>query len=133
MEQEQNNQESAVSANQSTNSQTATLTMDQLLANAQSPKLKAIGAWLICLRKPALSMQYSLQKRHVPDLDTDSGGQQASSTPTANTNQAGKNSDVMGLNGDFTIRYFDLAMGLLGLSMLACFIKGCACIKRSLL
>ena len=112
-------------------SQAESPSFDQLLSQSHSPALTSMGAWLKCLRKPALSVQYSLQKRHVSDLDAEGDNQNqhrnASSAPS------GQNSDVMGLDGDFTIRYFDLAMGILGLSMLACLIKGCACIKRIML
>lgn len=118
---------------------------------AQSPKLCPLSGWLTCLRKPALSMQYSLQKRHVPDLDADAGCQgqadnaqssgggqtgqtkpRAQSQPASPSAQKGKNSDTMGLTGGFTIRYFDLAMGVLGLTLLGCMMKGCMCLKRHL-
>ena len=50
-------------------------TMEQLMQG--SPALSPLCGWLKCLRKPALSMQYSIQKRHIPDLDTEDSGQKA--------------------------------------------------------
>ena len=106
---------------------------------AQSPKLCPLSGWLTCLRRPALSMQYSLQKRHVPDLDADTGsrnptasapGKGSGSSPSPAAGKPGQNSDTMDVTGGFTIRYFDFAMGVLGLSLLACILKGCSCLKR---
>lgn len=114
-----------VSQNQAASVESSTSaapTMDQLMA--RSPLLAPLGNWLKCLRKPALSLEYSFQKRHVPDLDTDTGKQEDSSS------KLGHNSDVMGLNGGFTIRYFDFAMGILGLTILSCVTRGCTCIRR---
>ena len=114
-----------VSQNQAASGESSTSaapTMDQLMA--RSPLLAPLGNWLKCLRKPALSLEYSFQKRHVPDLDTDTGKQEDSSS------KPGHNSDVMGLNGGFTIRYFDFAMGILGLTILSCVTRGGTCIRR---
>ena len=101
-------------------------TFERLMA--ESPTLSPFCGWLKCLRKPALSMEYSIQKRHVPDLDTDSGTS-GQSAPKA---QKGQNSDTMGLSGSFTIRYFDFALGVLGLAIAGCFMKGCGCLKRKM-
>jgi hypothetical protein len=100
-------------------------TMDQLMA--QSPKLSPFCGWIKCLRSPALSMQYSIQKRHVPDLNADTA-QQTSGTSSA----AGQNSDTMDVTGGFTIRYFDFALGVLGLMMAGCLLKGCCFLKKKM-
>ncbi len=102
-------------------------TMEQLMQ--KSPKLSPLCGWIKCLRAPALSMRYSIQKRHVPDLDTHTGGQGQSPSPTA---QQGKNSDTMDMTGGFTIRYFDFALGVLGLMVAGCLWKGCCRLKKKL-
>ncbi len=114
---------------------------DQLMA--QSPTLSPFCGWLKCIRKPALSMQYSIQKRHVPDLDAEvccqgksgnaQNGTNAQNKPSGQGSPSahkGQNSDTMGLTGGFTIRYFDLALGALGLMVLGCVMKGCCCLKK---
>ena len=37
----------------------------------QLPMPRACKDWLVCLRKPAISLQYSINKRHIPDLDNE--------------------------------------------------------------
>ena len=110
---------------------------DQLMA--ASPTLSPLASGLKCLRKPAISVEYSLQKRHVPDLDKDNkkGGHTASGTQnttsgSAESAQSGKNSDVMDVTGSFTIRYFDFALGILGMAIASCMAKGCGCLKRKM-
>ena len=102
---------------------------DQLME--QSPMLSPLAGWLKCLRKPAISMEYSIQKRHVPDLDTDSGqSAKNGQKPSASTQPKGTNSDTMGVSGSFTIRYFDFALGVVGLAIAGCIMKGCRCVKK---
>ena len=119
-------------------------TMEQLMQ--KSPALSPLCGWLKCLRKPALSMQYSIQKRHIPDLDTDTGGQSsgnnspsAQNPPSAQGGQSpspsakkGQNSDTMSLSGGFTIRYFDFALGILGLMVAGILVKGGCRLKKKL-
>lgn len=100
-------------------------TFDQLMQ--KSPTLSPFCGWLKCLRAPALSMQYSIRKRHIPDLDNDTGEQGQATSPSV---QKGKNSDIMDVTGDFTIRYFDLMAGAVGLLLLGCIWKGCCRLKR---
>ena len=106
-------------------------TMEQLMQ--KSPALSPLCGWLKCLRKPALSMQYSIQKRHVPDLDTDTGGQKATTKQEQSTPAAkGQTSDVMDVMGGFTIRYFDFALGILGLMVAGILVKGGCRLKKKL-
>ena len=114
--------ESAPSAPAST--ETKSPDFDRLMA--ASPKLAPLGGWLKCLRKPAISVEYNLTKRHIPDLDTDDGTNASANSPKTK----GKNSDTMGLNGHFTIRYFDFALGILGLAIAGCVSRGCCALKR---
>ena len=93
--------------------------MTDVLADSAVPPV--VCEWLTCLRRPALSMQYSVQKRHVPDLDNDTG-----------TTPSGMDSDDMNLRGGFTIRYFDLAAGALVLATAGCLIKLCCAVKRKM-
>lgn len=62
--------------------------------------------WLQRIRRPALSIQYALEKRHIPDPTED---------PTGQTAQKGANSDTLSVKGGFTIRYFDFAAGIVSL------------------
>ena len=138
MDQENQYQDSTAKADaQNTSTQatsetgTADQSFDQLME--QSPMLSPLAGWLKCLRKPAISMEYSIQKRHVPDLDTDGGqssknGQKPSASASAQPK--GTNSDTMGVSGSFTIRYFDFALGVVGLAIAGCIMKGCCCIKK---
>jgi hypothetical protein len=126
----------------------------------QLPLPRALKDWLICVRKPALSLRYRMEKRHIPDLDADPSGRKDSvatpekipaasetvSTPTADTAEApsappsadtatpgkGKNSDLMTVTGDLTIRYFDLAAGMLGLLLAGCLFRGCCWMRRQM-
>lgn len=132
---EQEKQKANTANEQNTNTQSSAAqsaatddeqTFDRLMA--ESPTLSPFCGWLKCLRKPALSMEYSIQKRHVPDLDTDSG-MSGQSAPKA---KKGQNSDTMGLSGSFTIRYFDFALGVLGIAIAGCLVKGCGCLKRKM-
>ena len=104
----------------------------QLLA--ASPTLSPLAGWLKCLRKPAISVEYSLRKRHVPDLDEDDPkSEENGSNPTNSRDKTcGRNSDVMGVQGSFTIRYFDFALGILGLAIVSCMTKGCQRLKRKM-
>ena len=133
---EQEKQKANTANEQNTNTQSSAAqsaetdgerTFDRLMA--ESPTLSPFCGWLKCLRKPALSMEYSLQKRHVPDLDADSGQTSSASTPCCS---CGQNSDTMGINGSFTIRYFDFALGIVGLAIAGCLVKGCCLLKRKM-
>lgn len=108
---------------------------DAMTVLKQTPVPPVLCDWLVCIRKPAISMQYSIQKRHIPDLDTD-GAQTPAASGNASGDSApqekGVNSDTMGVQGDFTIRYFDLAVGALAMVAVGCLIKTCCCLKRKL-
>lgn len=117
---------------------------DLMTVLRQSHVPAPVCGWLTCLRKPAISVQYSLQKRHIPDLDaaqsnTQSGAQNGAQKNTPNAAQSaaitpgGRNQDTMGVNGDLTIRYFDLLAGMLGLMALGCFLKCCCRLSRHML
>jgi hypothetical protein len=123
--------------NANTNTNESEQSLDQLMQG--SPMLSPLAGWLKCLRKPALSVEYSLQKRHVPDLDREggqnkkSGGNTSAGTASSDSpTPRGKNSDVMGVNGSFTIRYFDFALGIMGLAIAGFLTKGCCCLKRKM-
>lgn len=122
------------SATQKNTSAAGQANFDQLME--ASPMLSPFAGWLKCLRKPAISVEYNLKKRHVPDLDQDGGqskqsgqGNQSGSGKDSQ-GSCGKNSDVMGVSGSFTIRYFDFALGILGLAIVKCMTKGCRCLGR---
>ena len=94
---------------------------DMLSLMEQNQKTCGLGQWMKCLRKPALSMQYTVEKRHVPDMDDD---------PTGQTQVKGSNSDTVSVKGGFTIRYFDFAAGVFTLLMAGCVVKALCCVKR---
>ena len=100
---------------------TSTGADDMLCLMGQSQKTCALGQWMKCMRKPALSMQYTLEKKHVPDMDGDSAGQ----TPVK-----GANADTVSVTGGFTIRYFDLAAGAMLLLAAGCAVKAMCCVRR---
>ena len=128
---------------------------------AQLPLPKAFKDWMVCIRKPAISLQYSINKRHIPDLDaepqagatasenpasapapaadasaedTSAAGDSAADTAASATPPAtkGKNTDLMTLSGGLTIRYFDLGVGVLGLLLAGCLLRGGCRIGRML-
>ena len=94
---------------------------DMLKLMGENQKTCVLGQWMKCLRKPALSMQYTLEKRHIPDMDND---------PTGQTAGKGSNSDTMSVTGGFTIRYFDLAAGAMTLLLAGCMIKALCRVRR---
>ena len=94
---------------------------DMLKLMGENQKTCALGQWMKCLRKPALSMQYTLEKRHIPDMDND---------PTGQTAGKGSNSDTMSVTGGFTICYFDLAAGAMTLLLAGCMIKALCCMRK---
>lgn len=94
---------------------------DMLTLMEQSEKTCGLGQWMKCLRKPALSMQYTVDKRHIPDMDDD---------PTGQTQVKGSNSDTVSVKGGFTIRYFDFAAGAFTLLVAGCMIKALCCVKK---
>ena len=130
----------------------------------QLPLPRALKDWLICVRKPALSLRYRMEKRHVPDLDAEPavrGDSTATSAGQADTTTSadapaisrnapsdapeaadspsapqapvkGKNSDLMTVTGGFTIRYFDLAAGMLGMLLAGCLFRGCCWMKQQM-
>jgi hypothetical protein len=122
------NQASATDTETPANSQTDTATQaptngadDMLALMEQSEKTCGLGQWMKCLRKPALSMQYTVDKRHIPDMDDD---------PTGQTQVKGSNSDTVSVKGGFTIRYFDFAAGAFTLLVAGCVLKALCCVKK---
>ena len=87
----------------------------------ENQKTCGLGQWMKCLRKPALSMQYTVEKRHIPDMDDD---------PTGQMQVKGSNSDTMSVKGGFTIRYFDFAAGAFTLLLAGCVMKALCCVKK---
>lgn len=94
---------------------------DMLCLMEQEQQTCILGKWMKCMRKPALSMQYTLEKKHIPDMDDDPAGQ----TPVK-----GANADTVSVTGGFTIRYFDLAAGAMLLLVAGCMVKAMCCVKR---
>ena len=118
------NQNGTAAANSQTDTAAQTPTNgadDMLCLMEQSDRTCCLGQWMKCLRKPAISMQYTLEKRHIPDMDDD---------PTGQTRVKGSNSDTVSVKGGFTIRYFDLAAGAMTLLLAGCMIKALCCVRK---
>ena len=118
------NQNGTAAANSQTDTAAQTPTNgadDMLKLMGENQKTCGLGQWMKCLRKPALSMQYTLDKRHVPDMDDDTTGQM----PVKGSNQ-----DAVSVTGGFTIRYFDLAAGTLLLLIAGCMMKGLCRVRK---
>ena len=122
------NQANATDTETTANSQADTATQtptngadDMLKLMGENQKTCGLGQWMKCLRKPALSMQYTVDKRHIPDMDDD---------PTGQMQVKGSNSDTMSVQGGFTIRYFDFAAGAFTLLLAGCVMKALCCVKK---
>lgn len=112
-------------------------TAPQETAAPRLPLPEPLKAWLTDVRKPALSLQYRIDKRHVPDLNAEATTTQAvpqssADSTVASASPSGKNSDLMTVTGDFTIRYFDLCAGMLGLLLAGCLLRGCCRLTRAI-
>ena len=95
-----------------------------------------VCGWLSCLRKSGMSLTYSMQKRHIPDMDqpqsAQNGGQDGeknASSDKGNQQSAGA-SDTMTCSGSCSIRYFDLAVGAMLVLTVCGILKGCRCMRR---
>ena len=94
---------------------------DMLCLMGQNAHTCVLGKWMKCMRKPAVTMQYTLEKRHIPDMDGDPSGQ----TPVK-----GANADAVSVTGGCTIRYFDLAAGMMLLLLAGCVLKGLCRVRK---
>ena len=118
------NQNGTAAANSRTDTAAQTPTNgadDMLKLMGENQKTCGLGQWMKCLRKPALSMQYTVEKRHIPDMDDD---------PTGQTEVKGSNSDAVSVKGGFTIRYFDFAAGAFTLLVAGCMMKALCCVRK---
>ena len=125
-------------AGQSAGNNTATgTTPDMMTLLGQTSLPASTCGWISCLRKSGMSLTYSLQKRHIPDMDqarsaqggqSDQNGQNASSGQ-GNQQSAGT-SDTMTCSGSCSIRYFDLAVGAMLVLTVCGILKGCRCMRR---
>ena len=117
--------------NATTASMPSTGAEDMLRLMDQSQNTCTLGQWVKCMRKPALSFQYTLDKRHIPDMDSETADKNGGlGQNNASASIKGANSDVMTLKGGFSIRYFDLGAGLLTLLAAGCLIKTCYCLTK---
>lgn len=122
--------QAAEQAHGQTNGQTVGQTGEQA---TPGPDLTALLAgslprevcdWLGCLRTSGVSLSYSVEKRHIPDVDAEG---QRDAAPAH-----GQNRDTMTLGGELKVRYFDLALGIVGLLLAGCALKGLCRIGRHL-
>ena len=117
---------------------------DMMTLLGQTSLPASARGWLSCLRKSGMSLTYSLQKQHIPDMDqpqsAQSGGQnggqsqgnsQGNNTSSAQGNQQTTGaSDTMTCSGSCSVRYFDLAVGAILVMTVCGILKGCRCMKK---
>ena len=112
-----------------------------------------VCGWLSCLRKSGMSLTYSMQKRHIPDMDqpqsaqggqnggqnggqtggqTDgqSDGQAQNASSGQGNQQSAGTSDTVTCSGSCSVRYFDLAVGAMLVLTVCGMLKGLRCMKR---
>ncbi len=122
--------------------------MGELLRQSSVPS--GVCDWLSCLRKPGMTLSYSVEKRHVADMDApraEPRGGQMSCSDKGNTNQSGNPgksggtratgaADTMACSGTCAVRYFDLAVGgaliLAFCGVLKCCLGCCRCVKKKM-
>lgn len=126
------------------NNSAASAAPDMMTLLGQTSLPASARGWLSCLRKSGMSLTYSLQKRHIPDMDqpqsAQSGGQnsgqsqgnsQGNNTSSAQGNQQTTGaSDTMTCSGSCSVRYFDLAVGAILVMTVCGILKGCRCMKK---
>ncbi len=129
-------------------------TMAELLE--QSPVPSCVCNWIACMRKAGISLTYSLEKKHIADMNHPQASEPSSSDNSTDA-RAGSQSgaqhkpragaspnsavpqeantpvgsiDAMTVSGTCRIRYFDLALGALGILSACCLIKCCCHMKH---
>lgn len=118
---------------------------DMMTLLGQTSLPASARGWLSCLRKSGMSLTYSLQKQHIPNMDQaqsaqsggQTGGQNSGQSQGKNTSSAqGSNqqstgaSDTMTCSGSCSVRYFDLAVGAILVITVCGILRGCRCMKR---
>ena len=120
---------------------------DMMTLLGQSSLPASTCGWLSCLRKSGMSLTYSLQKQHIPNMDQpqpaqsgapsngQNGGQGQGNSQGKNTSSAQGNSkatgtsDTMTCSGSCSVRYFDLAVGAILVLTVCGILKSCRHIK----
>ncbi len=122
--------------------------MMELLEQSSVPT--GVCNWLSCLRKPGMTVSYSLEKRHISDMNAprrDSECGRMSSDQSRNASIGASRSDGDGkkigatdtvrCSGTCAIRYFDLAVGAALILTLCGLLKGCLgccrCVKKKMM
>ncbi len=127
-----------------TSKQTASPDMMTLLSQTTLPR--STCGWLSCLRKSGMSITYSMEKRHIPDMSKprqdantccassqNRGGQDRGNDSSAKAPSNGQTtgaSDTMTCSGTCAIRYFDLAVGAVLVLTVCGILKGCRLMKK---
>lgn len=140
------NQQQTSTAGGNSTAQSGGNTPDMMtLLNQSSLSASACG-WISCLRKSGMSISYSIDKRHVPDMDQPQGNQSGGSQQNAQNKSQGNSqgsgqggsqsgsqggaSDTMTCSGSCSVRYFDLAVGAMLLLVACGLYKGLRSMKR---
>ena len=110
----------------------ATPNMSTLLD--ESPLPRPVVGWIKCLRAPAMSLSVSMEKRHIPDYD--SAGAECSADSESNASGASekqaRSTERMSFSHRCTVRYFDLALGVVAVMLVGCLCKTCTGCKRAM-
>ncbi len=134
----------SLSSTQNAEAGTAAPTMDELMHASSLPT--SMCDWISCMRKAGISLTYSLEKRHIPDMNqppSASSGGKKSGGPAGNPAPSSADSDAqiastigsidtMTASGTCRIRYFDLILGAVGIFAGCVLIKCCCCMKRKM-
>ncbi len=128
----------ATSANTTSSAAASAPTMDELLS--ESPIPCGICRWITCMRKAGIALNYTMEKRHIPDMNQEAKTSSPTSKPApasgASAFSAGAptkgSMDAMTISGVCRIRYFDLALGAMALLSASILLKCCCRMKRHL-
>lgn len=141
-ETKQSAQNSGQAGQSAGNNTAADTTPDMMTLLGQTSLPASTCGWISCLRKSGMSLTYSVQKRHIPDMDQaqsaqsggQTGGQSDQNGQNASSGQGSQQtagaSDTMTCSGSCSIRYFDLAVGAILVLSVCGMLKGLRCMKR---
>ena len=107
----------------------ATPNVSTLLDESSLPR-PAVG-WIKCLRAPAMSLSISMEKRHIPDYDS-TGAKSNESNASGASEKPAASTEGMSFSHRCTVRYFDLALGVVAVILLGCLCKTCTGCKRAM-
>ena len=97
----------------------------------ESPLPRPAVEWIKCLRAPAMSLSISMEKRHIPNYDI-AGAEGNEGNPNGSGERQAKGTEKMSFYHRCTMRYFDLALGVVAVMLVGCLCKTCTGCKRTM-